>query len=148
MTLDLGGSYIIQKDQNMTASGQYFNPVPSLYLFPRGDSFDEIRMFERWNATRGIYEQYWPYGPGAHNLQNPYWIQKRMKRENNKRRYMFNATLKWRVSSTGSTSRAACASTTRSTASPRSSTPRPTPSSQVARVTTTRRRPTARSTAT
>ena len=55
MTLDLGASYIIQKDKNMTASGQYFNPVPALYLFPRGDSFDEVRMFERWNSNRGIY---------------------------------------------------------------------------------------------
>ncbi len=97
MTLDLGGSYIIQKDQNMTASGQYFNPVPSLYLFPRGDSFDEIRMFERWNATRGIYEQFWPYGNMAMALQNPYWIAKRMQRENNKKRYMFNATLSYKI---------------------------------------------------
>ena len=97
MTLDLGASYIIQKDKNMTASGQYFNPVPALYLFPRGDSFDEVRMFERWNSNRGIYEQYWPYTNMGMSLQNPYWIAKRMQRENNKKRYMLNATLTYKI---------------------------------------------------
>ncbi len=97
LTLDLGASFIIQNDENMTASGQYFNPIPSLYLFPRGESFDEVRMFERWNEARGIFEQFWPYGNMSLSLQNPFWIAKRMQRENDKKRYMFNASLKYKV---------------------------------------------------
>ncbi len=97
LTLDLGGSYIIQKDKNMTGGGQYFNPTPALYLFPRGDSFSEVRMYERWNPARGIYEQYWPYTTKAMGLQNPFWVVNRMNRENTKKRYMFNASLKYKA---------------------------------------------------
>lgn len=42
MTLDLGFSYVIQKDQNMLSQGQYFNPIVPLYLFPRGEDFTPI----------------------------------------------------------------------------------------------------------
>lgn len=97
LVFDFGGSYIIQKDANMVSQGQYYNPLPALYLFPRSDDFNEIRLFERWNPVTGRMEQYWPYGEGAHALQNPYWIQKRMQRLSDKRRYMFNASLKWNI---------------------------------------------------
>ena len=36
LSLDLGAQYIIQNNKNMVGSGQYFNPLVSLYLFPRG----------------------------------------------------------------------------------------------------------------
>lgn len=55
----------------MVSQGKYFNPLPSLYLFPRGDDFNEIRLFERWDPIRGLMSQYWPYGEGAHSMQNP-----------------------------------------------------------------------------
>ena len=79
----------------MVTQGKYYNPLPALYLFPRSDDFDEIRLFERWDPVRGYMVQYWPYGEGAHSLQNPYWIQNRMNRETSKRRYMLNASLRW-----------------------------------------------------
>ena len=34
LTLDLSANYIIQNDKNMTSQGEYFNPIPALYLFP------------------------------------------------------------------------------------------------------------------
>ena len=37
MHLDLGASYIIQKDRNMVNQGVYSNPLVSAYLFPRAD---------------------------------------------------------------------------------------------------------------
>ena len=37
----------------MVSQGQYYNPLPSLYLFPRGDNFDEIRLYERYNTNYG-----------------------------------------------------------------------------------------------
>lgn len=55
----------------MVSQGKYFNPLPALYLFPRGDDFNEIRLYERWDPIRGLMAQYWPYGEGAHSIQNP-----------------------------------------------------------------------------
>lgn len=84
LTLDIGASYIIQNDKNITAQGQYFNPLPALYLFPRNDNFEEIRMFERYSESRGVNAQFWPYGHQGLSLQNPYWIMKRMNRKTEK----------------------------------------------------------------
>lgn len=97
LTLDLGAQYVVQNNTNMVSQGQYYNPLPALYLFPRGDDFDEIRLFERFNTSYGYMEQYWPYGDGGMSLQNPYWIQKRISRTSDKKRYMLNASLKWKV---------------------------------------------------
>lgn len=97
LTLDLGAQYIVQNNRNMVSQGQYYNPLPALYLFPRGDNFDEIRLFERYNTNLGYMEQYWPYGDGGMSLQNPYWIQNRITRKSEKKRYMLNASLKWKV---------------------------------------------------
>lgn len=97
LLLDFGANYIVQKDANMVSQGKYNNPLPALYLFPRGDHFDEVRNFERWDPILGYMTQYWPYGEGVHSLQNPYWIQKRMTRTTDKHRYMLNASLKWDV---------------------------------------------------
>lgn len=97
LTLDMGASFIIQNDNNFVSQGSYFNPLPSLYLFPRGEDFDEIRIFERWNPVTGIMTQYWPYSEGSHNMQNPFWIQYRNIRENKKHRYMLNGSLKYDI---------------------------------------------------
>lgn len=81
----------------MVAQGQYYNPLPALYLFPRGDDFNEIRLYERYNTNYGFMEQYWPYDDGGLSLQNPYWTQNRILRTSDKKRYMMNASLKWNV---------------------------------------------------
>lgn len=95
LILDLGASFIIQKDHNLVSQGAYFNPLPGLYLFPRGDDFNEVRLYERWNPVTGVKTQYWPYSEGSHNMQNPYWVQNRNNRDMNKRRYMYNASLQY-----------------------------------------------------
>lgn len=96
LTLDIGGSVILQDDHNLVAQGTYNTPLPGLYLFPRGEDFNEVRTYERWNPT-GIMTQYWPYGEGAHNIQNPYWVQNRNNRDMKKRRFMANASLKYEI---------------------------------------------------
>lgn len=96
LTLDMGGSVIIQNDHNLVAQGTYNNPIPGLYLFPRGEDFNEVRTYERWNPT-GIMTQYWPYTEGVHNIQNPYWIQNRNDRDMKKRRFMANVSLKYDI---------------------------------------------------
>lgn len=95
LVLDFGASFIIQKDHNLVSQGTYFNPLPGLYLFPRGDDFNEVRLYERWNPVTGVKTQYWPYSEGSHNIQNPYWVQNRNNRDMNKRRYMYNASLQY-----------------------------------------------------
>lgn len=97
LTLDIGASYVIQDDKNITSQGQYFNPLPALYLFPRGKNFEEIQMFERYDASRDLYTQYWPYGDNGMSLQNPYWIMKRMNRKTEKKRYTLNAGLTYKI---------------------------------------------------
>lgn len=96
LTLDFNFSYVNQNDRNLMAQGQYFNPLVPLYLFPRGESFDAIRTFEVWDASRGIYVQNWNFGD-ALQMQNPYWVAKRMNRINHKHRYMTSASLKYQI---------------------------------------------------
>lgn len=97
MTLDVGASYIIQKDRNMTNQGTYSNPLVTAYLFPRGDDWNDIRMFERYDTQRKINVQYWPQEINEFTGQNPYWINYRNLRENNKERYMLNANLSYKI---------------------------------------------------
>lgn len=95
--LDTSANYIIQEDKNMVSQGQYFNPLPALYLFPRGDDFKEITVYERYNETLGVNKQYWPYGNEGISLQNPYWIMNRMNRETNRRRYKMAVSLQYNM---------------------------------------------------
>lgn len=99
MTMDIGAQYIIQNNKNMVGSGQYFNPLVALYLFPRGENFQEVQMYERYDEARNIMVQYWPtsiFGSEL-DMQNPYWIMNRMNTSMSKRRYIFNASLKWEI---------------------------------------------------
>lgn len=98
MTLDVGGSFIKQKDRNMTNQGTYMNPLVGAYLFPRGDDWNDIRMFERYDPERGIYTHYWPLMEKFdYPVDNPYWVNHRILRENNRDRYMFNAGLSYQI---------------------------------------------------
>lgn len=99
LTLDMSGSLVIQDDRNLTSQGLYYNPLPGLYLFPRSDNFEEIRMYERYDSALGYNTVYWPYGNGGVGMQNPYWVQYREVRKNEKKRYMLSASLKWDVTS-------------------------------------------------
>lgn len=97
MKLDVGASYIIQNDRNMTNQGAYSNPIVPVYLFPRGDDFSLIKAFERWDPARKIKTMYWPQGEGDLRMQNPYWIAYRNLRTNNKKRYMLSASLSYDI---------------------------------------------------
>ncbi len=97
LLLDVGASYIRQKDRNMTNQGIYSNPLVTAYLFPRGDDWEDIKMYERWDTQRKISTQYWPQGINEFTGQNPYWINYRNLRENNKDRYMMNANLTYKI---------------------------------------------------
>ena len=96
--LDVSASYIVQKDRNMINQGVYSNPIVSAYLFPRGDDFEAVKIFERWDPARKISVQYWPQGEGGDlRMQNPYWIAYRNPRDTDKKRYMASASLSYDI---------------------------------------------------
>ena len=97
MILDVSANYIMQDDRNMTNQGLYNNPVVGAYLFPRGDDWNDVRMFERYDSSRGIHTQYWPAGDAGISMQNPYWINYRNLRQNKKNRYMLGAGLTYKI---------------------------------------------------
>ena len=97
LTLDLGFNYVRQEDQNLIAQGQYFNPLTSIYTYPRGSDFNPIRSYETFSEGRNIYIQNWPWGSQELSMQNPYWMAYRNIFTHDKDRYMFNASAKYDV---------------------------------------------------
>ncbi|WP_423126559.1 SusC/RagA family TonB-linked outer membrane protein [Gaoshiqia sp. Z1-71] len=95
MTMDLGFMTSSVREQNMISQGQYFNPLVAVYLFPPGDDFSKVEIYERYDASRNFKTQFWPYGDQGLSIQNPYWVTERGKFINHKERYMTNATLKY-----------------------------------------------------
>jgi len=79
LTIDLSANYIFQNTDDRTTSGTYFNPLTSVYLFPRGVDFNQYKNYESFDPTRNINLPNWivPYnGTGSgDDPQNPYWIQ-------------------------------------------------------------------------
>jgi len=94
LRIDAGASYIWQKDQNMTNQGVYANPLTSAYLFPRGEDFSLYKSFERYNPATKLMEQFWSEDlTGDLRMQNPYWINYRNLRNNDKKRYMLSLSV-------------------------------------------------------
>ena len=98
LKLDASASYIIQKDQNMTNQGVYSNPLVPAYLFPRGNDFSIYRNFERYNEASKLMEQFWGDDlVGDLRMQNPYWINYRNLRNNDKKRYMLTLSASYDI---------------------------------------------------
>ena len=97
MTLDAGFSYVETEDQNMLSAGRYFNPLTSLYTYPRGESVEDLMMFEIYDSNKKRYVQNWAWGRGALDMQNPLWMMHRNVQNNKRRRSMMNASLTYKV---------------------------------------------------
>lgn len=97
LQLDLGASYVKQNDTNMVSQGLYWNPIVAAYLFPRGENFEDIKTFERFNDSRKFPTQYWPVSDATYASQNPYWTSYRNVSTNKKNRYMFNIGLTYKI---------------------------------------------------
>lgn len=97
LSIDLGASYIIQNDRNMTNQGVYGNPLVTAYLYPRGNAYEDMTIYERWDSQRQIYVQNWNDLTSEFVGQNPYWVAYRNLRTNKKYRYMFNAGVTYQV---------------------------------------------------
>lgn len=97
MTLDAGFSYVETEDQNMLSAGRYFNPLTSLYTYPRGESVEDLMMFEIYDSNKKRYVQNWAWSRGALDMQNPLWMMHRNIQNNKRRRSMMNASLTYKV---------------------------------------------------
>ncbi len=97
LLLDVGANYVIQNDRNMTNQGVYANPLVSAYLYPRGNDYNDMAMFEHFDTTRNIYTQNWNNLLSEFVGQNPYWINYRNLRTNKKYRYMMNAGVTYKI---------------------------------------------------
>lgn len=95
--IDFGASYVNQKDMNMVSQGLYNNPTMVAYLFPRGESWDAVKSFERYNQSRNLYTQYWPILNTTYGTDNPYWMAYRNLNPSKKDRYMFNVGITYNI---------------------------------------------------
>lgn len=91
------GMYMNIKEQNMLAGGQYYNPLVPLYLMSPGDDINKYSVYERYDASRNFPVQYWPWGTLNLQAQNPFWIVNRNMFNNDKKRFLFGASLKWDI---------------------------------------------------
>lgn len=98
MTLDASVNYIIQNQKNMVSQGKYYNPLEMVYLWPRGEDFNEVRMYKEWDPTRNIYVQRWNWdGAFDASIDNPYWEMYEKIRSTKKNRYILNAGLSYDI---------------------------------------------------
>ena len=95
LTLDINATYGRVNEQNMIAQGEYGNPVVPVYLFPAGDDFSKVQVYERYDVGRNFKTQYWPYD-FIQSMQNPYWITEHQKWQNGKTRLMGSIQLSWK----------------------------------------------------
>lgn len=94
--LDLSAMYSNVREQNMISSGQYFNPIVPVYLFPAGEDIRKFYAYEQFNQSRGFKTMYWPYGNQGLAMQNPYWIVNRDDFINHKDRFILSAGLTYK----------------------------------------------------
>jgi TonB-linked SusC/RagA family outer membrane protein len=80
LTLDISANYIFQNVVDRATSGTYFNPLTSVYLFPRGTDFNQYKNYESFDPVRNIDLPNWIESytaPSGDVTENPYWIQYR-----------------------------------------------------------------------
>jgi TonB-linked SusC/RagA family outer membrane protein len=80
LTLDLSASYIFQNAVDRATSGTYYNPLTSVYLFPRATDFNQYKNYEQLDPVRNIQVPNWIESytaPSGDVTENPYWIQYR-----------------------------------------------------------------------
>ena len=95
LTMDVNLTYGRVNEQNMIAQGEYGNPVVPVYLFPAGDDFSKVQVYERFDTGRNFKTQFWPYD-FIQSMQNPYWITEHQKWQNAKTRLMGSAQLSYK----------------------------------------------------
>jgi len=74
LTIDGALSFADQKIINKPTNGLYYNPLTGVYLFPRGNDFNNYKEnFEVFDPIRNLMTQNWASGT-SDIIQNPYWL--------------------------------------------------------------------------
>lgn len=101
----------VQHAHNRVTPGIYFNPLPGLYMFPRGLNFDDYKQFEYFSPSRYLYAQNWwninhdkdlanGGGWGGQDYhQNPYWTLQRNASDNRNQNVYAAVSLKYLLNS-------------------------------------------------
>jgi TonB-linked SusC/RagA family outer membrane protein len=101
LNLDVNASYITQDRKDAPSSGTYFNPLSSVYLFPRGMNFAQYKTYEVFDPTRNINVDNWfqPVNSNADYFENPYYIQYRNPTDQGLNRFLGSITAKYEINS-------------------------------------------------
>lgn len=97
MQLSVLGMYMNVNEQNMLASGQYYNPMVPIYLLSPSEDLNKYAVYERYNPSRNFKTQYWDWDAQGMSMQNPYWIINRNMFETGKDRFLLGASLKYDI---------------------------------------------------
>ena len=97
MHLSVLGMYINLNEQNMLASGQYYNPLVPIYLLSPSEDLNKYAVYERYDASRNFKTQYWDWGDMGMSMQNPYWIINRNMFNTAKNRFLMGASLSYDI---------------------------------------------------
>lgn len=97
--VSLLGMYMKVGEENMTAGGQYYNPLIPLYLMSPGDDLRKYAIYERYNVERGFKTQYWSWGDLNMDMQNPFWIVNRNTFSTGKDRFLLGGSIKYDITS-------------------------------------------------
>ncbi|MEN0052204.1 MAG: SusC/RagA family TonB-linked outer membrane protein [Mucilaginibacter sp.] len=98
LTLDVSANYISQNVNNRPFQGFYYNPLVSLYTFPRGVDFSQYKNnFEVYDPVRNLKTQNWPYAESDMATQNPYWIVNRNNNQDRLNRILGTVSLKYTI---------------------------------------------------
>lgn len=89
--------YMKVRERNMTAGGQYYNPLIPVYLMSPGDDIGKYAIYERYNPERGFQTQYWNWGDLNLDMQNPFWIVNRNRFETGKDRFLLGGSAKYDI---------------------------------------------------
>ncbi|HEY6899198.1 MAG TPA: SusC/RagA family TonB-linked outer membrane protein [Puia sp.] len=98
LTVDGNVSYITQKINNSPAIGIYQNTLTGLYLFPRGLDILPFKNAYLNPDSTGFARQNWPFNDGLYQ-QNPWWIVNMEPSTANRKRILFNGSIRYEVAS-------------------------------------------------
>ena len=98
LSLDVSANYVSQTVNNRPNQAFYFNPLVSLYLFPRGVDFNQYKNnYAVYDPTRVLFAQNWPYAISDIATQNPYWIVNRNNSQDRLSRLLGTVALKYTI---------------------------------------------------
>jgi TonB-linked SusC/RagA family outer membrane protein len=106
LQIDASISILTQKSNNRFSSGLYYSPISGVYLFPRGQDFNDYKNnFEYFDPVRNLHLQRWwnirndKDWIGQDDQQNPEWALRRNLRVDTRYRNMATLAFNWQLNS-------------------------------------------------